>query len=248
MTERKTTSGQSVDLTANAVHQALQSKFNPEKAAFFPRFFKTGPGEYGAGDKFIGVVVPDQRLIARQFRLLRLKEISKLLASPLHECRLTGLLILVHQFEKAKSVDQQKPIYDFYVKSVDRVNNWDLVDSSCHKIMGPYLFERSRKPLIQFAKAKHLWKNRIAMVTTYYFIRRNDLDTTIEIAELLMDHEHDLIHKAVGWMLRELGKQNKDLLIDFLKMHYPSLPRTALRYAIEKFPKAKRAKMLQGQF
>ena len=231
---------------AGQVERALREKMNPEKAAFFPRFFRTGPGEYGEGDKFIGVIVPDQRSIAKTFKRISLTEIERLLASPIHECRLTGLFILVGQFEKAQTDGERKTIYDFYIANVDRVNNWDLVDSSCHKIMGPYLFERSRKPLLQFARAKHLWKNRIAIVTTYYFIRRDDLETTIEVAETLLNHKHDLIHKAVGWMLRELGKQNEQMLLRFLQRHIEVMPRTMLRYSIEKFPKSRRAQILNG--
>ncbi len=234
--------------TARHVEKALRGKANPEKAEFFPRFFRTRPGDYGEGDQFIGVIVPDQRAISKKFAQLPSPEIEILLNSPFHECRLTGLFILVHQFQKAKTEAAQKAIYDFYIRLVDRVNNWDLVDGSCHKIMGPYLFERSRKPLIQFAKARHLWKNRISIVTTYYFIRRDDLDTTIEIAEILLSHEHDLIHKAVGWMLRELGKQNPRMLLLFLSQHFSKMPRTMLRYAIEKFPKPQRDQMLNGQF
>lgn len=234
------------NLNFKKVESELRGFANREKAEFFPRFFRTGPGEYGEGDQFIGVVVPDQRATAKKFANLPLSEIEGLLDSPFHECRLTGLLILVNQFEKSTSDNARKCIYDFYVAHTDRVNNWDLVDSSCHKIMGPYLYQRSRKPLIRFAKARCLWKNRISIVTTYYFIRRDDLDTTIELAELLVDHEHDLIHKAVGWMLRELGKQNEPLLMAFLKKHNQNMSRTALRYAIEKFPKAKRKMILNG--
>lgn len=234
--------------SAQQVEKSLRQCRNPEKAAFFPRFFRTGPGEYGAGDQFIGVVVPDQRAIARRFKQLPLEEIRTLLQSPYHECRLTALLVLVSQYEKAKSDGQRKTVYDFYVRNVDRVTNWDLVDGSCHKIMGPYLFDRSRKPLFQFAKADHLWKNRIAIVTTYYFIKRNDLDATIELAILLLDHPHDLIHKAVGWMLRELGKQDEAVLLSFLEQHCDQMPRTMLRYSIEKFPKHRRAQILKGNF
>lgn len=233
-------------LTARQVQEALTDKSRPDKAAFFPRFFRTGPGEYGEGDKFLGVVVPDQRAIAKKFRTLSRPEIKKLLDSPYHECRLTGLFVLVGQYEKAKDDADRKSIYEFYVANVDRVNNWDLVDTTCHKIMGPYLCERNRKPLFQFANAKHLWKNRIAIVTTYYFIRRDDLDTTIELSEILLEHPHDLIHKAVGWMLRELGKQNESMLLLFLKQHLDRMPRTMLRYSIEKFPKAKRNEIMNG--
>ena len=235
------------NLTSKNVEAELQKLANPEKAEFFPRFFRTGPGEYGEGDKFIGVVVPDQRRIAKKFKTLPLDQIQELLKSPLHECRLTALLILVDQFEKSKTKEAQKRIYDFYLANTDRVNNWDLVDSSCHKIMGPYLFERSRRPLFRFAAAKCLWRNRISIVTTYYFIRRDDLETTIEISEVLLNHEHDLIHKAVGWMLRELGKQNEQMLMLFLKQHHEAMPRTMLRYAIEKFSKTKRNQILNGR-
>lgn len=234
--------------TSRSVEKELRQYRNPDKAAFFPRFFRTGPGEYGEGDRFIGVVVPDQRKVAKAFKTLPQPEIEKLLASPIHECRLTGLFILVHQFEKAKTTSEQKSIYDFYVKHVDRVNHWDLVDTTCHKIMGPYLMERSRKPLFKFAKAKHLWKNRISIVTTYYFIKRQDLGTTIDLAKELLGHEHDLIHKAVGWMLRELGIQDKSLLEEFLRQHAAEMPRTMLRYSIEKFPKEQRKKILSGKF
>jgi 3-methyladenine DNA glycosylase AlkD len=234
--------------TAATVEMALQLKSNPEKAAFFPRFFKTGPGEYGEGIEFIGVIVPDQRKIAKQFHALPLNEVKTLLCSPLHECRLTSLFILVNQFEKSKADTVRKQIYDFYTQHSKLINNWDLVDTTCHKIMGPYLKDRNRKILFQFAKSKCLWKNRIAIVTTFYFIRRNDLETTIEMAEILLDHPHDLIHKAVGWMLRELGKQNKPMLVLFLKQYGKTMPRTMLRYSIEKFPKSERAKILAGNF
>ncbi len=235
--------------TAGEVVKELKKHANAEKAEFFPRFFRTGPGEYGEGDTFLGVIVPDQRKIAKRYQALPLQEIAKLLENRIHECRLTGVFILVGQFEKSKCEETRKAIYDFYISKTDRINNWDLVDSSCHKIMGPYLKDRSRKKLFQFAKAKnHLWKNRIAIVTTYYFIRRDDLETTIELAEILLPHPHDLIHKAVGWMLRELGKQNEPMLMLFLKQYSSEMPRTMLRYAIEKFPAAKRKKLLAGTY
>ncbi|MFK7767997.1 MAG: DNA alkylation repair protein [Mariniblastus sp.] len=235
--------------TASQVQTELLEQENPEKAANFRRFFKTGPGEYAAGDQFLGVTTPKQRQIASLYSELPPGEIEKLLASPVHECRLTAIFILVNQFERAKSDDAKKTIYEFYISHTDRINNWDLVDSSCHKIMGPYLKERSRKKLFQFARAKNdLWKNRIAIVTTFYFIRRGDLETTIELSEILLDHEHDLIHKAVGWMLRELGQQNETMLMLFLKQHYNEMSRTTLRYAIEKSPAATRKKILAGNF
>ncbi len=234
-------------MKSSDVESALRTLTNPQKAEFFPRFFRTGPGDYGEGDQFIGVVVPNQRAVAKQFKELPLNEIEHLLESPFHECRLTGLLILVSQFEKSKTPSARKRIYDFYVSHSDRVNNWDLVDCSCHKIMGPFLLERNRSPLFRFAKAKCLWKNRISIVTTYHFIRHEDFDTTIQIGEILVEHEHDLIHKAVGWMLRELGKKNRPLLMDFLERNHDKMPRTMLRYSIEKFPPAERTAILDGR-
>jgi 3-methyladenine DNA glycosylase AlkD len=235
-------------LNAKQVENELRKSAKPEKAEFLPRFFKTGKGEYGEGDKFLGVVVPDQRKIARKYLALPRTELSKLLDSPWHECRLTGLFVLVRQFETAANAEQEKELFDFYVSKLNRVNNWDLVDGSCHKIMGPYLFEKSRKPLLNLAKSGDLWKNRVAIVTTYYFIKRDDFATTLEISEILLNHEHDLIHKAVGWMLRELGKRNTDVLLAFLREHGARMPRTMLRYAIEKFSAADREKILAGQF
>ncbi len=231
--------------TARSVEAALRERRNPEKAAFYPRFFKAGKGEYAEGDRFIGVVVPDQRKIAKQFKRLSLEEIQKLLNSPYHECRLTGILILVAHFENAKLDVQRRLIYDFYLSHLDRVNNWDLVDASAHKIVGEYLLNRSRRPLFGLAKANHLWKNRVAIIATLRFIQHDQLDTTIEISERMLDHPHDLIHKAVGWMLREVGKRNEKLLALFLDEHVSRMPRTMLRYSIEKLPERKRQHYLK---
>lgn len=231
-------------LTAAQVKKALRQNANPEKAAFFPRFFKAGPGEYAEGDKFLGVVVPDQRKIAREFRELPRDEVEKLLDDAIHECRLTAVLILVSQFERAKEEKTQKAIYDFYLKKIDRINNWDLVDSSAHKIVGPFLRDRSRKPLYQLARAKHLWKNRVAMISTFHYIRSGDLEDALAIAEILVPHSHDLIHKAVGWMLREIGKQEEPVMIAFLEKHHAQMARVAIRYAIEKLPEKKRKRIL----
>lgn len=227
-------------MKAIEVERALRTKSNPEKAAFFPRFFRTGKGEYGEGDKFLGVIVPEQRKIARRFQDLPSTELIKLLHSSWHECRLTAVLILVRQFERSKTDEQRKTIYDSFMDQLDHVNNWDLVDSSCHKIAGPWLFERSRKPLYKLAASKHLWRNRVAIVTTYYFIKRDDLADTFSLSEKLMNHPHDLIHKAVGWMLREAGKRNESALTGFLDKHAASMPRTALRYSLEKLDAAKK--------
>jgi len=232
--------------TAAAVTKALKELAQPEKAAFFPRFFKAGPGQYGEGDKFLGVIVPNQRKIAKKFRDISNAQVIKLLDSSWHECRLTGTLILVGKYERAKTNADRKSIYDLYLKKKDRVNNWDLVDSSAHKIVGPYLEERSRKQLYTLAKSKHLWSNRIAMIATLHYIKQHDFADAIELAELLLHHEHDLMHKAVGWMLREIGNRDKKVLIAFLKKHQAEMPRTMLRYAIEKLPETQRKKALNG--
>lgn len=236
-------------LTAAAVRRELKTKINPEKAAFFPRFFKTGPGEYGEGDRFLGVVVPDQRKVARQFRELPQKEIDKLLDDAFHECRLTGLLILVDQFEKAKKDDKRrKEIVDYYLSRTDAVNNWDLVDSSAHKLLGSWLVDRrDRRILDRLARSKNMWEQRIAMVATYTLIRKGDFDDTLRLSEKLLHHPHDLIHKAVGWMLREVGQQDRKVLEAFLKRHAAEMPRTMLRYAIEKLPDTQRKRYLAAK-
>lgn len=231
--------------TAAAVRRQLKTMANPEKAAFFPRFFKAGPGEYAEGDKFMGVIVPDQRKVAKQFRDLPQTEIDKLLNDPVHECRLTGLLILVGQFERSKDQAQRKSIMQYYLSRTDAVNNWDLVDSSAHKILGKWLVDRKdRRVLDRLAKSKNMWEQRIAMVATYTLIKNGELDDTLRLAEKLLSHKHDLIHKAVGWMLREAGKQDDKVLLAFLDQHAHRMPRTMLRYSIEKLSDARRKKYL----
>ena len=231
--------------TAAAVRRQLKTMANPEKAAFFPRFFKAGPGEYAEGDKFIGVIVPNQRKVAKQFRDLPQTEIDKLLNDPVHECRLTGLLILVGQFERSKDQAQRKSIMQYYLSRTDAVNNWDLVDSSAHKILGKWLVDRKdRRVLDRLAKSKNMWEQRIAMVATYTLIKNGELDDTLRLAEKLLSHKHDLIHKAVGWMLREAGKQDDKVLLAFLDQHAHRMPRTMLRYSIVKLSDARRKKYL----
>lgn len=224
----------------------LKKEADGEKAAFFPRFFKTGKGEYGEGDVFIGVTVPHMRLIAKKYVMMTEDDIAKLLKSPIHECRLTGLLILVRRYEKANKKDKKK-IVMFYVKHIDRVNNWDLVDSSASYILGAELFGGDTKILDRFAKSRDLWKQRIAIIATHYFIRRNKFDDTFRIAKILLNHPHDLIHKAVGWMLREVGNRDRKAEEEFLRTRYKIMPRTMLRYAIEKFPESKRKAYLYGK-
>ncbi len=228
---------------ADVVRELKQYR-NAEKAAFFPRFFKTGPGEYGEGDRFLGVIVPHQRKIARAFRELPEAEIIKLLDDRYHECRLTGLLIMVQQYERGDE-RQKQAIVDLYLRKMDRVNNWDLVDSSAHKILGPHLEHRSRKLLTELSNSGELWKQRIAMMTTLHFIKRRDFVDTIRLARKYLKHEHDLIHKVTGWMLREMGKMDETALVDFLDQYAQQMPRTMLRYSLEKLPSQLRQKYLR---
>jgi 3-methyladenine DNA glycosylase AlkD len=235
---------------ANKVKKELEKYINKEKAAFFPKFFKTGIGQYGEGDQFIGVTVPNQRKVSKMFyKEMELKDIQELLNSPIHEHRLTSLYILVLKFEKSKDLAEKKKIYDFYLKNAKKVNNWDLVDSSAHKIVGAYLLEteESRDILYKLAKSKNLWEQRISIISTWMFIREKQFDDTLKISEILLNHPHDLIHKAVGWMLREIGKKDEKVLKEFLNKHYKQMPRTMLRYAIEKFPEETRKKYLTNQ-
>lgn len=227
------------------IRQQLKQIANNEKAIFYQRFFKTAPGEYGHGDKFIGVTVPELRKLAKQHHTIDLIDVSVLLESTIHEERLMALFILIHQYNKA-DIQQQTKLYKYYLKNRKYVNNWDLVDSSCHKILGPYLFERDREPLYKLARSNKLWDKRIGMMTTYYFIKRNDFADALNIAEILLNDEHDLIHKVVGWMLREVGNMHRPTEEKFLKQHYSHMPRTMLRYAIEKFPQARRKQYLNG--
>jgi 3-methyladenine DNA glycosylase AlkD len=212
-----------------------------------PIWFKTGKGEYGEGDKFIGVSVPALRAISRKYRHLKLPEIQKLLRSRIHEYRYAALLILVSQYETGDPRTQQK-VFDFYLGHTRYVNNWDLVDTSAPYIVGEHLVHRSRRPLYRLAESPVLWERRIAMIATFAFIERGDLKDTFAIANRLLGDKHDLIHKAIGWMLREAGVQSRPSLLAFLKRHYSRMPRTALRYAIEHLPKVQRKKALQGHF
>lgn len=228
------------------LRKILRKLANDEQAKILSHFFKTGKGEYGAGDKFLGIKVPVSRQIAKQFFNLSLNEIRELLNSPIHEERLIALFILIEQFRKADD-QKKKIIYDFYFSSLSQVNNWDLVDLSAEKIIGAYLLKRDRGILFKLARSKNIWERRIAIVSTFQFINNGMFDTTFKISEVLLHDDHDLIHKAVGWMLREIGKKNLKAEEDFLKKHYLKMPRTMLRYAIEKFPEKKRQAYLKGK-
>lgn len=235
-------------LLVEQIKAALADKAIPEKAAFFPRFFKSGPGEYGEGDKFLGVKVPEQRKIAKSvFKEISLKEISTLMKDPYHEVRLTGVLILVYKYQKIKNEEDQKAIVDFYLDHLPWVNNWDLVDSSCHHILGHYYLDRDKSLFYELAEKDHLWSQRVAMVTSYYWIKRGRYEDALILAEKFISHPHDLMHKAVGWMLREIGNQDYEVEYEFLKKHYRQMPRTALRYAIEKFDEEVRQDFLKGR-
>lgn len=212
------------------------------------RFFKTGPGQYGEGDRFIGVTVPEQRAVAKKFKDLDLIDLQKLLRSDIHEFRLTALIILVDQYKKADT-SLQKKINAFYLKNTKYINNWDLVDSSAPGIVGAYVYEYpdALPVLYTFAHSRLLWERRIAMLATFAFIKAGELDIVFEIAELLRNDTEDLMHKAVGWMLREAGKRDENRLRSFLDAHAAYMPRTMLRYAIERFDPAQRAKYLKKQ-
>lgn len=231
---------------------ALKKVAAPEKAKASDWFFKTGPGQYGEGDQFIGVTVPEQRKIAQQFHNLSLKDTEQLLQSPIHEERLVALFILVAQFKSANRRSDpktKKEIFEFYLENTASINNWDLVDSSASYIVGTYLLDKPRSVLYKLAKSANLWERRIAIISSMEFINNGESADTFKIAEILLDDKEDLMHKAVGWALREVGKRvSKKELLEFLEKHYQSLPRTTLRYAIERFAPEKRKDYLQGKF
>lgn len=224
---------------------ALQRHARPDKVEILQRFFKTGPGEYAEGDVFIGVTVPQTRAVAKRFRHLDFEALSELLNSPRHEERLLALVILVDQFERAEAT-KQKRFFDFYFQHIKGINHWDLVDASAPRLVGGYLLERNRAVLHKLARSRNLWERRIAIVATMTFIRRRDFTDCLKICETLMQDDHDLIHKACGWMLREVGKADVKTLERFLARYQRKLPRTALRYAIERFPPARRQAYLAG--
>lgn len=232
-------------MTIAAARRDLRRHASAEDAIFLQRFFKTGPGQYGEGDVFIGVRVPRTREVARAHRTLPLDDVLVLLASEIHEERLLALVILTLRYEKGSAEERQR-IYRLYLANTKHINNWDLVDVSADKIVGAHLFERSRKPLYELVVSQSLWQRRIAIIATFHFIRRNDFADTLALSEKLLDDGHDLIHKAVGWMLREVGKRDEAVLDAFLDEHLARMPRTALRYAIERMPEEKRLGYLRA--
>ncbi|MEK6928102.1 MAG: DNA alkylation repair protein [Nanoarchaeota archaeon] len=257
-------------MSLQSLRSEIQKASNPEKAKLLSRFFKTGKGEYGEGDLFLGIVVPIQRQLVKKYSHLSLEDIEHLIKSKYHEERLIALLLLVHQFEKHP--DKRKSIFDFYLENTKYINNWDLVDLTAPKIVGEYLLNkdmensvilRSNSPdrefetkskkilcksiLYKLVKSSNLWERRIAVLATFRFIREKQFEDSLKLSELLLKDTHDLMHKAVGWMLREIGKRDVKVLEKFLKKHYKIMPRTMLRYSIEKFPEEKRKDYLNGE-
>jgi len=232
-------------MNAKEISKRLQKMGDKEDARFLQGFFKTGVGQYGEGDIFLGIRVPELRNLAKEYKTLPPEEVLPLLRSPYHEVRLFALILLVNAFAKGDETIQKK-IYDLYVANTGYINNWDLVDLSAPNIVGAFLMERSRKPLYQLTKSKILWERRIAVLATFYFIKNNQFDDSLKIAGILLQDKEDLIHKAVGWMLREVGKRDIVCAESFLQKHCRVMPRTMLRYAIERFTPAKRRKYMNG--
>lgn len=233
-----------MDRIINIIIDELQLLSTDEKRNILPRFFKTGKGEYGEGDKFLGVSVPDVRKVAKNHKNATINELTEMMQSEWHEVRLCSLLIMVEQFKKMDD-EGRKRIVDFYLSVTNRINNWDLVDLSCPAIIGEYLLNRSHDLLYRLAESSLLWENRIAIVSTIIFIRHGQLDDTFNLSTKMMNHPHDLMHKAIGWMLREAGKRDESRLYNYVKTYRLEMPRTMLRYAIEKFDKNVRAELMK---
>lgn len=229
----------------NPIEKEIRKKADKSVAENSKRFFKTGKGEYAEGDKFLGVTVPDLRRIAKKHHHLDLDTIKESLTSEFHEIRLCGFILLVNQYEKTKNDTVLDRLYKTYVGNFRYLNNWDLVDVTCYKIVGPHLENSDRKDLYKWARSKNLWERRVAIISTFYYIKKNDLNDAYKISEILLNDEHDLMHKAVGWMLRECGKKDQERLEKFILKHVKEMPRTMLRYAIEKFPEARRKQILK---
>ena len=228
------------------IRQELRQLASRQDAAILQSFFKTGPGEYGEGDVFLGIRMPVLRKLAKEYEHLSIRHAATLLQSQHHEARMLALLILVRIYKRSDE-DGKKRIYDLYLASTRYINNWDLVDLTAEHVVGDYLRERNRAPLRRLAKSKDLWERRIAILSTFSLIKRTEFGETLHIAAILLKDEHDLIHKAVGWMLREVGKRDMGEERQFLKAHYRDMPRTMLRYAIERFPEPERQRYLKGR-
>lgn len=223
----------------------LKKLSNKKKAELLSRYFKTGEGEYGFGDVFVGVTVPQSRALAIKYKDLELLEVAELLKSKIHEERLIALLILVYKFEKLPM--EQRRIYEFYLKNTKFINNWDLVDSSAHKIVGGYLEDKPKDILYKLASSKNIWERRISLISTFNFIKTGHFKDSLKLAEILLTDKEDLIQKALGWMLREIGKKDREVEEKFLNKYYKKMSRTALRYSIERFPEVLKKKYLLGK-
>jgi 3-methyladenine DNA glycosylase AlkD len=233
-------------MSAKEIQKKLKSLGNKEKARKHQSFFKTGPGEYGEGDVFIGVTVPELRKLSKEYKTITLKEIKHLLRSLIHEERLLSLFLLIHRYSKGDELEKKR-IYELYLKNTKFINNWDLVDSSAGHIVGAFLIDKNKQPLYNLVKSENLWERRISIISTFHFIKHNQFSDTLKISKILLSDKENLIHKAVGWMLREVGKRDISAEEIFLKKHYKIMPRTMLRYAIEKFPESKRQRYLKGK-
>ncbi len=234
---------------SNAAHldKHMKSLKNPAKAKVLAGFFKTAPGQYGHGDQFLGITVPQSRIIAKTYAHLPVSELNILIQSPWHEIRVVSLFIAVAQFKKG-TPQEQHTIVRFYLNNTKFINNWDLVDLSAYHVLGPWAHTKETTLLRKLARSNHLWEKRMAIVATFHFIRQGDAKETFAIADMLMQDEHDLMHKSIGWMLREVGKRvDRPTLEKYLQSRYKTMPRTMLRYAIEHFPQEQRQKYLQGK-
>jgi 3-methyladenine DNA glycosylase AlkD len=233
-------------MTTKEIKQRLEELGDPVRADSLRRFFKTGPGEYGEGDIFLGIRVPVLRKLAKEYQAIRIDEARELLASPVHEVRLLALLILIGKY-KTGSEATKEALYELYMRNLQFINNWDLVDVSAEHIIGDFLVDKSKKPIYRLARSRILWERRIAIMATFHFVKRGRFTDTLKISKTLLGDQEDLIQKAVGWMLREVGKRDMSTEESFLKEHYQDMPRTMLRYAIERFPEPKREKYLKGK-
>jgi 3-methyladenine DNA glycosylase AlkD len=232
--------------TVNQIRKAMRRLGSRERAELSQRYFKTGPGQYGEGDIFLGLNAAELKGLASEHRTLAMDDLLLLLKSTVHEERMLALMIFVRAFTKGDETTKKR-IYETYLANTRFINNWDLVDASAHHIVGHFLMDKSRKPLYALARSSSLWERRIAIISTFWFIRQNQLADTLRISKILISDKEDLIHKAVGWMLREGGKRDQTVLENFLKEHYKKMPRTMLRYAIEKFPEPLRQLYLKGE-
>ncbi len=228
----------------NLIKKELKGVADPKKAKILQSFFKTKKGEYGYGDIFLGVSVPQQRKIAKKYKDLKINDLGKLLNEKIHEYRLSALIILIDKYREGNE-NTKKEIVDFYFKNTKNINNWDLVDISAPHILGNFFLKKDKSRIKKLAQSENLWERRIAIVSTLEFIKNNNLETTFTLSKKLLNDEHDLIHKATGWMLREAGKKDKERLKNFINSHKKKMPRTTLRYAIEKFSEEERKKMMK---